>query len=112
MLSIITPVYNSEKYLARCIESVLSQKDFTDFEFICVDDGSKDKSRQILDTYGNDSRLIILEQENSGAGTARNNAINIAKGDYIMFLDSDDIISSGQNVKKAYDYASKKDFFN
>ncbi|MBP5345489.1 MAG: glycosyltransferase family 2 protein [Bacteroidales bacterium] len=107
MLSIITPVYNSEKYLARCIESVLSQKDFTDFEFICVDDGSKDQSRQILDTYGNDSRLIILEQENSGAGTARNKAINIAKGDYIMFLDSDDIISSGQNVKKAYDYASK-----
>lgn len=101
MLSIIIPVYNSEKYLRECIDSVLKQNDFNDFELICVDDGSTDNSLEILRKYS-DSRLKILAQENQGAGVARNLALSIAQGDYIMFLDSDDCMSSGINTQRAY----------
>ena len=101
MLSIIIPVYNAEKFLRECIDSVLLQQDFNDFELICVDDGSTDSSLNILRSYS-DPRLIILTQENQGAGVARNNAISVAKGDYIMFLDSDDCMTSGLNTLRAY----------
>lgn len=108
MLSIIIPVYNAEKYLKECIDSVLLQQDFNDYELICVDDGSTDNSLNILRSY-TDSRLKILTQENQGAGVARNYALSFSKGDYIMFLDSDDTMVSGTNTRTAYEYAIDND---
>ncbi|MBR4269492.1 MAG: glycosyltransferase [Prevotella sp.] len=107
MLSIIIPVYNAEKYLRECIDSVLKQNDFDDFELICVDDGSTDSSLEILNSYS-DSRLRILTQRNQGAGVARNKGIDIAQGDYIMFLDSDDYMTCGTNTLRAYKLAQDK----
>ena len=88
--SIITPVYNSEKYLPKCIESILAQS-FTNWEHILVDDGSKDDSYTILQTYAKkDSRIKIKTKENEGPGLTRNCAIRMAKGEFLVFLDSDD----------------------
>ena len=89
-ISIIIPVYNVEKYLRECLDSILAQT-FQDFEIICVDDGSTDKSLEILQEYKRkDDRFVILQQRHSGAGSARNNGIRLAEGKYIQFLDSDD----------------------
>jgi glycosyltransferase involved in cell wall biosynthesis len=89
-VSIIIPVYNVEKYLAECLDSVIGQT-LRDIEIICIDDGSTDRSPQILDEYAKkDSRIIIIHQKNAGPGLARNVGINLAKGQYIAFLDSDD----------------------
>ena len=91
-ISIIVPVYNSEKYLKETIGSILNQT-FQDFELICVNDGSKDNSLEILNYFKEeDERIIVINQENQGVSTARNNAISIAKGKYIAFLDSDDLM--------------------
>lgn len=92
MYSIIIPVYNSEKYLFRCIDSVLNQTR-SDFELILVDDGSKDQSADICKQYAKkDDRIKYIRQENAGVSAARNNGISIASGDYIGFVDSDDEI--------------------
>ena len=89
-ISIIIPVYNAENYLRRCIDSVLSQS-FTDFELILVDDGSKDKSPQICDEYASqDTRVRVIHKANGGVSAARNDGLDIAKGEYITFIDSDD----------------------
>lgn len=91
-LSIIVPVYNVENYLPRCIESILGQS-FKDFECILVDDGSTDRSGKICDEYAKkDSRLIVIHKENGGVSSARNAALNCAKGEFITFVDSDDSI--------------------
>lgn len=91
-ISIVIPIYNVEKFLPRCLESVLGQT-FTDFEVICVNDGSPDKCFDILEKYSQkDSRIIIVNQKNQGLSMARNNGIKLAKGEYIYFLDSDDAI--------------------
>lgn len=91
-ISIIVPVYNAEKYLYRCIDSVLSQS-FTDFELILVDDGSKDCSAQICEDYAKkDHRIRVIHQPNSGVSAARNRGIERAKGEYISFIDADDWI--------------------
>ena len=93
--SIIIPVYNVEKYLAACLDSVLNQ-DFTDFEIICVNDGSTDASDDILKDYQKrDSRICIITQKNSGLSEARNTGIENASGKYICFVDSDDMLSKG-----------------
>ena len=89
LLSIIIPVYNSERFLKECLDSVLFQS-FSDFEVIVVDDGSTDSSIQIEEEYSKDSRFVIISQSNAGQGAARNRALDIAKGKYITFLDSDD----------------------
>lgn len=90
--SIIIPVYNVEKYLVECLESIVNQS-FKNFEVICVNDGSIDNSLDILQKYAeNDKRFKILNQENQGQGVARNNALNIANGEYILFVDPDDFI--------------------
>lgn len=90
--SIIVPVYNMELYLRRCIDSILCQ-DYDDFELICVNDGSKDNSLQILEDYAKkDQRVIIVDQPNGGLGNARNRGIEKASGDYVWFVDSDDWI--------------------
>ena len=92
--SVIVPVYNAEKYLEKCILSVIHQS-YDDWELILVDDGSKDNSPQIVDEYAEkDSRIIVIHQQNAGPGTARNNGIKSATGDYVVFLDSDDYIDT------------------
>ncbi len=89
-VSVIIPVYNSEKYLNRCIDSVLAQT-FTDFELILINDGSKDNSGNICDDYVNkDKRVSVIHKENGGVSSARNLGITKASGKYIMFVDSDD----------------------
>ena len=94
LFSIIIPVYNVEKYLCDCLDSVLGQN-FADWEAICVDDGSTDGSRVIMEEYvQKDSRIKAVVQENAGTAAARNSGLRVAKGDYIFFLDSDDWIES------------------
>ena len=90
-VSVIVPVYNAEKYLKECINSLINQT-LRDIEIIVVDDCSTDKSLRILEKYAKqDNRIVLLKQKkNCGQGCARNLALEIAKGDYIMFLDSDD----------------------
>ncbi|MGM9550808.1 MAG: glycosyltransferase family 2 protein [Clostridia bacterium] len=93
-VSIIVPVYQVEKYISFCIDSILSQT-FTDFELILIDDGSKDNSGLICDEYAKkDKRVKVIHQKNSGVSVARNKGIECAKGDYICFVDSDDKIDN------------------
>ena len=92
-VSIITPVYNCEKYIERCIDSLLKQT-HENIEIIMVDDGSKDKSAQIIKEYQKKTdKIIYIYQKNSGPGVARNCAIKKASGKYILFVDADDYIS-------------------
>lgn len=89
-ISIIVPVYNVEDYLPKCLDSVLNQT-MEDIEIICVNDGSKDGSLSILNDYAKkDERIIIHNQQNAGVSVARNNGLKLARGDYYMFIDSDD----------------------
>ena len=89
-VSIIIPIYNNEKYLMESIDSVLNQT-FQDFEIISINDGSTDNSLKILEEYAKkDSRIKIVTQENKGAGSARNEGLKLAKGEYLAFLDGDD----------------------
>ena len=89
-ISVVVPVYNVEKYLRKCLDSIINQT-FRDFELICINDGSPDNSLEILREYEKkDDRVIVIDQKNTGVSTARNNAIDIAKGEYIIFFDSDD----------------------
>ena len=91
-ISIIVPIYNVERYLDRCIKSILNQT-FKDFELILVNDGSTDKSGVICDNYKNiDDRIVVIHKENEGLSSARNSGLDIAKGKYIGFVDSDDYI--------------------
>lgn len=91
-VSIIVPVYNTEQYLSRCIDSILAQT-FTDFELILIDDGSTDGSGEICDDYAQkDSRIIVIHQENSGVSSARNLGLTIASSKLISFIDADDSI--------------------
>lgn len=92
MISVIIPVYNTERFLRRCIDSVLAQS-YTDFEVILVDDGSKDRSGAICDEYvAIDSRIRVLHQDNSGASRARQNGVKASRGEWITFVDSDDTL--------------------
>lgn len=94
-ISVIVPVYNVEKYLPRCIDSILSQS-FTNFELILVDDGSPDNSGRICDKYAaKDSRIRVIHKKNGGASSARNVGIKNAKGEWITFIDADDYIEQG-----------------
>ncbi|MCR4662928.1 MAG: glycosyltransferase [Endomicrobiaceae bacterium] len=92
-ITIIIPVYNVEKYLKQCLDSIINQT-FKDFECICVNDGSTDNSLQILQEYAKkDNRIKIINQKNSGSSVARNNGIKNANTKYITFIDSDDWIT-------------------
>ena len=107
-ISIIIPVYNVEKYLRECLDSILNQT-FQEFEIICTDDGSTDKSLEILEEYKRkDDRFVILQQRHFGAGAARNNGIKLAKGKYIMFLDADDYFEPTL-LEEMYERADKYD---
>ena len=92
MISVIVPVYNVEKYLSRCVDSILHQT-YKDFELILVDDGSSDKCPQICDDYAQyDQRVRVIHKENGGLSDARNVGTEAAKGEYLIFIDSDDWI--------------------
>lgn len=89
-VSVIVPVYNVEKYLARCLDTLINQR-LNNIEIICVNDGSTDNSARVLDEYSkNDSRIIVINQQNGGLSVARNTGMKYAKGEYIGFVDSDD----------------------
>ncbi|MBQ9875631.1 MAG: glycosyltransferase [Campylobacter sp.] len=93
LISVIIPVYNVENFLQDCLNSVISQT-YTNLEILLINDGSTDKSGEICDEFAkNDTRIKVLHQKNSGQATARNNALNIASGEFITFIDSDDIVS-------------------
>ena len=92
LVSIVVPVYNVEKYLERCIQSILEQS-YTNLQIILVDDGSTDESGHIADSWNKkDKRILVIHQFNAGLSAARNCGIKQAKGDYILFVDSDDWI--------------------
>lgn len=92
MISVIVPVYNAERTISRCIESIFAQK-YQDWELILVDDGSPDKSGKICDEYANsESRIRVIHQGNKGVSTARNNGIFASCGDFISFVDADDYV--------------------
>ena len=101
-ISIIIPVYNAEKYLEKCLQSVKEQT-FSNFEVLCVNDGSKDDSVKIVEKFvQEDARFYLITQENQGASAARNNGLKHAQGQYIMFLDSDDWYEP-EACEKAYE---------
>lgn len=107
-ISVIVPVYNVEKYLCSCIDSILAQT-FTDFELLLIDDGSRDKSGEICDEYANkDCRVKVFHKENGGVSSARNLGIDESKGEYLFFVDSDDIISSFY-IEMFVNYVKKND---
>ncbi|MBR3957682.1 MAG: glycosyltransferase [Kiritimatiellae bacterium] len=109
-MSVIIPVYNSARYLPEALASVLMQKDFPAIELVCIDDGSTDDSAAILDFWEKrDSRLKVLRQANAGPGVARNAGLDIARGEYICFLDADDRISSGAALRETLEQAKADD---
>lgn len=93
-VSVIIPVYNAERHINQCLDSLLNQS-LKEIEVICVDDGSTDSSVQIIKEYTEkDGRVKLVQQKNSYAGVARNNGMQIAAGEYMMFLDSDDFFEA------------------
>lgn len=107
--SVILPIYNVEKYLRECVDSILGQT-YTDFELILVDDGSKDSSDKICDEYAEkDSRVKVIHKENGGLSDARNVGTDAACGEYIVYIDSDDYVTTNnflQDVKEKIDDCS------
>lgn len=94
MISVIVPVYNAENYIAKTIESILLQS-FVDYELVIIDDGSQDKSKQICDMYAKkDNRIKVIQKINKGVSSARNLGIENCRGEWICFVDSDDIVHS------------------
>ena len=94
-ISIIVPVYKVEPYIRQCVESVLGQT-YSNFELILVDDGSPDSCGAICDEYAEkDSRVRVIHQENGGVSAARNAGLDIMKGEYVAFIDSDDFVQGG-----------------
>lgn len=107
-ISVIIPVYNTEKYLRECLESVIAQT-LKEIEIICVNDGSSDNSLQILEQYAKmDERILVLSKENGGVSSARNCGMEKATGKYLMFLDSDDWYTETESLQVLYEYAEKE----
>ena len=108
-ISIIIPVYNTkEEYLTSCLESVLHQ-DFEDFEVIAVNDGSTNGCEKLLESYGEKyPNMVYINQENAGTSVARNTGLSRAKGDYILFVDADDYLSTGA-LRTVYEAMKRND---
>ena len=104
-ISIIVPIYNTEQYLVRCLDSIRAQT-FTDFEVVMIDDGSPDRSGDIAEKYTADPRFKLFRQRNRGVGAARNRGISLAKGEYIVFVDSDDAVKP-RHLDKLYKAAKE-----
>ena len=93
-VSVIVPVYKAEKYIERCVESILSQT-YGDLELIVVEDGSPDRSGELCDSLGGtDSRIRVVHKENGGVSSARNLGLSVANGEFVMFVDSDDYVDN------------------
>lgn len=106
-ISVIIPVYNVEKYLTQCINSVISQS-YRNLEIILIDDGSSDNSSQMCDDFARqDSRIKVIHKINGGLSSARNAGIKIATGDYLLFLDSDDYWDSVDAMKECAEVCTK-----
>lgn len=106
-ISVIVPCYNVEQYLDQCLESLLNQT-MKDIEMICVNDGSKDNTLKILQKYATkDERIVLLDQPNEGVSVARNNALEHVRGEYFMFVDSDDWLDL-ETCKTVYDVIIKE----
>lgn len=109
LISVIVPVYNVEKYLDNCIESIVNQK-YKNLEIILVDDGSTDKSLEICNKWKKiDKRIKVYHQENAGVSCARNKGIELSKGDYISFIDSDDMIDTNLYESFREEYSKEID---
>jgi len=107
-ISVVVPVYNVEKYLADCLDSLINQT-FKDIEIICINDGSPDNSLQILEEYAEkDSRMKVYSQENGGHAVATNRGISMATGDYLFLMDSDDVLELNA-LELSYNRAEEKD---
>ena len=106
-ISVTVPVYNVEKYLPRCLNSILNQSFNHEYEVICVDDGSTDRSGEILEEYAQKyPNIKVIHQENQGLSVARNTALKYVRGKYTMFVDSDDFLLPNA-LKTLYKYAQK-----
>lgn len=107
-VSVIIPVYNSEKFLNDCLTTILAQT-LKEIEIICVNDGSTDESLKILNEFSKtDSRITVIDQKNQGAGAARNAGLAVAKGEYLSFLDADDFYENNM-LERSYEVAKKAD---
>ena len=107
-VSVVMPVFNAQLYLSEALASILMQKEMPEIEVVCIDDGSTDDSAEILEFWEKrDSRLHVVRQKNQGAGVARNAGLDVAKGEYIFFLDADDRLSSGTALRQAYEQAQE-----
>lgn len=106
-ISVIIPVYNVEKYIEKCILSVLSQK-FDDMEVIIVNDGTTDNSILKIEKYLSDKRIRLINKKNGGISSARNEGLKIATGEYIYFIDSDDWMDDGV-LNLLYDNSENSD---
>ena len=107
-VSIIIPIYNTEKYLRQCLDSVINQT-LKDIEIIIINDGSTDNTLEIINSYADkDSRIVVIDQENIGLGASRNKGMKIAKGEYVTFLDGDDWFTE-EAFETAYNEAKAKD---
>lgn len=108
-ISVVIPVYNDEKNIKTCLDSILLKQDLPGTEVICVDDGSSDGSLQILLDYQNKhSNVIVISQDNRGLSNARNRGLSIAKGEYVYFVDSDDYLADNM-LEKAWKLCQEKD---
>ncbi|MBQ7929269.1 MAG: glycosyltransferase family 2 protein [Methanobrevibacter sp.] len=106
-ISVILPVYNSQEYLKKCLDSILNQT-FKDIEVLCINDGSSDASLEILRQYETDDRITVIDQENMGVAKTRNNALKRVNGNYVYFMDSDDYLDSNA-FKKLHDNLTSND---
>ena len=105
LISVIIPVYNMEKFVGECLDSVLKQT-LDDIEVIIINDGSNDNSLKIIREYQKrDNRIIVINKENAGVGAARNDGIKAATGDYIAFMDPDDMYASNNALRHCYNVA-------
>lgn len=110
MISVIIPVYNAERYVAECLDSLLNST-YRDVELICVDDGSTDGSGGILDQYARqDKRVLVIHQQNQGVSAARNKGLDVARGEWVTFVDADDAweIRSFEAMIEAWEKTGRK----
>lgn len=108
-VSVIIPVYNTEKYFAECLDSVVNQT-LKDIEIICINDGSTDNSGEILDEYAQkDNRIKIIHKKNEGVGITRNLGINTAVGEFVCFMDPDDLYPTNDILEVLYNKAKEND---
>lgn len=106
-VSVVIPVYNVENYLEDCLDSIVNQT-LTDIEIICINDGSKDNSLDILNRYAEkDNRMVVISQENGGHAVATNRGMSMAKGEYLYLMDSDDIVETN-TLEDTYKLAKEK----